>query len=211
MLLTWLPVLFLENLGLGRMNLRNRVESLRDSVRSMATEAETTIDPLRLSAELDSILDQSDRFSDRIWRKHQYRMELWKETRLEMSRAAIGFGQGAIRALILINGGASIAVMTFIGNFGSEQAGLISSFSLALLLFSMGVAAAALVAGCSYVTQFFYESSSGKLLKAGNAFHCLAVLAAAVSFSLFVWALLTAYFGFEQVLEEGNLPLLLSD
>ncbi|NOE18878.1 hypothetical protein GS634_12175 [Ruegeria atlantica] len=116
-----------------------------------------------------------------------------------MTKAAIGFGQGAIRALILINGGAAIAVMTFIGNFGTVQAGLISSFSLALLLFSMGVAAAALVAGCSYVTQFFYESSSGRLLKAGIAFHWLAVLSAIVSLVFFVWALLTAYHGFEQM------------
>ncbi len=181
------------------MNLRSRVEKLRDDVRSLVSEADTTIDPLKLSAELDRILEQSDRTNEHLWRKYNRRMELWKETRLEMTKAAIGFGQGAIRALILINGGAAIAVMTFIGNFGTVQAGLISSFSLALLLFSMGVAAAALVAGCSYVTQFFYESSSGGLLKAGIAFHWLAVLSAIVSLALFVWALLTAYHGFEQM------------
>ncbi|MEM1370509.1 MAG: hypothetical protein AAGG02_21440 [Cyanobacteria bacterium P01_H01_bin.15] len=115
-----------------------------------------------------------------------------------MAKAVIGFGQSAIRALILINGGASIAVMTFIGNYSVEQAPLISAFSFALLLFSMGVATAALAAACSYVTQFFYDNPPGKLLTAGIVFHVAAVISASLSLSLFVWAVFTAYFGFQQ-------------
>lgn len=178
------------------MNLRQRIEKLRDDVRTLADDTGKTVDPLRLSAELDRILSQSDWFRDHLFRKYDRRMELWKEARLEMTRAVISFGQGAIRSLILINGGAAVAIMTFLGNFGGESNQSADLFAKSLLLFALGVAAAALVGGFAYVTQFLYESSSGRLSKVGIGFHWAAVLLAILSITLFVVGLLKAYYGF---------------
>lgn len=178
--------------------LRKRLEALRDEVRTLVDEKGASIDPLRLSSELDRIINQSETSKDHLLRKYQHRMELWKETRLEMTRAVIGFGQGAIRSLVLINGGAAIAVMTFIGNSKNEDLKLVKALSQSLLLFSSGVAAAALVAGFAYVAQFLYDGSSGRMPKLGIGFHYLAVLVAMISLALFVWGLVNSYFGFQQ-------------
>lgn len=178
------------------MNLRQRIELLRDEVRSLVSGEEATIDPLKLSAELDRILEQSDVSRDHLWRKYHRRMELWKEARVEMMRAVISFGQGAIRSLVLINGGAAVAVMTFVGNLKSRQENGAEILAQSMLLFSFGVVAAAIVAGFAYVTQYLYDSSAGRLSKLGVTFHFTAMFFAVVSLVLFVGGLLKAYSGF---------------
>lgn len=178
------------------MNLRQRIERLRDEVRSLVTEEKKTIDPLKLSAELDRILQQSENSQEHLRRKYNRRMELWKEARVEMMRAVISFGQGAIRSLILINGGAAVAVMTFVGNLKSRHENGAETLAQSLLLFALGVVAAAIVAGFAYVTQYLYDSSAGRLPKLGIAFHIIAIVSAAVSLGLFVCGLLKAYHGF---------------
>lgn len=178
------------------MNLRQRVELLRDDVRSIATEEEKSIDPLRLSAELDWILMNSEASKEHIWRKYNRRMELWKEARVEMMRAVISFGQGAIRSLVLVNGGAAIAVMTFLGNFSDRNEVDTEFLAHSLLMFSLGVVAASIVAGFAYVTQYLYDNSAGRLSRVGVGFHIAAVAFAVLSLALFVSGLLKAHFGF---------------
>ncbi|MBO6899585.1 MAG: hypothetical protein JJ868_19680 [Shimia sp.] len=115
---------------------------------------------------------------------------------LEITKATISFSQAAIRSLVLINGGAAIAVMTFIGGYPSEQKAIVLALSGSLLYFSVGVALAAFVGGCAYVTQFLYDGSTGKVSRWGVFFHILAVICAMISLTLFVLGLLGAFWGF---------------
>jgi hypothetical protein len=159
------------------------------------------IDPLALSSELDRIISETDSSNEHLWRKYHSRFELWRETRLELTRAVISFGQVAIRSLVLINGGAAIAVLTFIGNFTQNQNSLMNELSYSLLSFCFGAAAAALVAGFAYVTQFLYDGFSKKASRIGTAFHILAVFFAIASFTLFIVGVLTAFWGFQGTLQ----------
>ncbi|WP_299044179.1 hypothetical protein [uncultured Tateyamaria sp.] len=178
------------------MALREDLELLRDDVRELASDKDATIDPLRLSAELDRIVSNSDASKEHVWRKYNRRMELWKEARLEMMRAVITFGQGAIRTLVLVNGAAAIAVLTFLGSYTEQGDELFRLLTKALLLFAFGVVAASLVAGFAYLAQLLYDSNSKRLEKVGFAFHVLSVLIAATGLALFVAGLLSAYQGF---------------
>ncbi|MEO1501935.1 MAG: hypothetical protein AAFS08_15315, partial [Pseudomonadota bacterium] len=168
------------------MNLRSRIELLRDDVRTLVDKEGTQIDPLRLGAELDRTLAQSDAETEHRLRKYNWRFELWKETKLELTKAVITFAQGVIRTLVLINGAAAIAIMTLIGGANEGLAAKADKMSEALLLFALGVASAALVGGLSYCTQFLYESSVGKISKLGVFLHIIAVVGAVVSLAFFV-------------------------
>lgn len=176
------------------MNLRKQIEALRDDVRGLVDQTENNIDPLRLAVELDRILKADDKSSEHVLRKYERRVDLWKESRLEMTRAVIAFGQGAIRSLTLINGGAAIATMTFVGNVKTTEESA-SYAATALLLFSIGVALAALVAGFAYVTQYFYDISSGRVHKAGMRFHGAAMICALGSLVCFLLGIYQAYLG----------------
>lgn len=178
------------------MNLRSRIELLRDDVRTLVDKEGTQVDPLRLGAELDRILAQSDAETEYRVRKYNWRFELWKETKLELTKAVIIFAQGVIRTLVLINGAAAIAIMTLIGGANPGLVVKADKMSEALFVFALGVASAALVGGLSYCTQFLYESTAGKMSKLGTFLHIIAVISAVVSLALFVWGLLIAYWSF---------------
>jgi hypothetical protein len=154
------------------------------------------IDPLALSSELDRIIAVSDRMDEHLWRKHHSRHELLKENRLELTRAVISFGQGAIRSLTLINGGAAISVLTFLGNQQDSRSNLNEALANSLLLFSFGLTSAALLAGFAYVTQYIYDNSVGRVSKLGVSFHIVSILSAITSLALFVSGMLVAYNGF---------------
>ena len=77
---------------------------------------------------------------------------------LEMFRSVIIYGQAALKSSILINGGAAVALMAFIGKiWGTELAvPAVEALTAAVLLFAFGVLASALGTGSTYVTQFSY-------------------------------------------------------
>ncbi|WP_322521131.1 hypothetical protein SR882_10175 [Guyparkeria halophila] len=106
-------------------------------------------------------------------RQHQY------EYNLEMLRSVITVGQSALKSALLINGGAAVAVLAFIGRlFSSESASLsMGGLSLALLQFVWGVLGAAIAAGATYFSQAGYGGEFGSWSRGvGVGGHIVAVL-----------------------------------
>ena len=91
----------------------------------------------------------------------------WQETH----RSVIEFAIFAVKAAMLVNGGAAIALLAFLGNFAqanSPVAGL-TSFVLPIYWFTAGVFAAALGAGFGYFTQLDYLHETGDVARTGQA------------------------------------------
>jgi len=103
----------------------------------------------------------------------------------EMFRSVVLFGQSALKSIILINGGAAVSMLAFIGNLASKQ-GLSSQamtlFTQPMLLFAMGVLSGALGTGGTYVTQLFYAQEKIKL---GIVFHCLTIFIVIIAYVFF--------------------------
>jgi len=81
----------------------------------------------------------------------------WTEAAFELSRSSVAVGLAAVRALILINGGAAVAVLAFFSDALASQAPQsLASVPEALTAFSTGVAlaGAAMIAG--YIAQGSY-------------------------------------------------------
>lgn len=126
----------------------------------------------------------------------------------KLNDAAILTGNHTLRALIIINGGAAIALLAFIGHLISVQNGVFSKslgeLTAPLIWFAWGVALATVSMGFSYVTNYSYSShasrkskhyqapyiretlSSKRWLRFGFIFQIFAVLTAIVSIYLFV-------------------------
>jgi len=123
-------------------------------------------------------------------RQHQY------EHNLEMLRSVITVGQSALKSALLINGGAAVAVLAFLGRlFTGESASLsIGCLSLALLLFVWGVLAAAVAAGATYLSQAGYGGEFGSWSrKVGIGGHVVAVFGVIAAYGFFGFGAWQAY------------------
>src|SRR5205823_6150772 len=76
------------------------------------------------------------------------------EGRLEMFRSVITSGQNAIRSSFLLNGGAAVALLAFIGHLAQFKAERVPEFAACLLPFAYGVLAIAVTSGFTYLSQW---------------------------------------------------------
>jgi hypothetical protein len=127
--------------------------------------------------------------------RYKAELSLWRETQVALFNAAILTGQNALKSLMLINGGAVVALLAFIGNASRSTTGsvLAKTLSLSLIWFGGGVLSAALASAATYLCQFCYGicgNSRGKSFKIAVWFHALAIvfaLAALAAFGCGTW------------------------
>lgn len=103
---------------------------------------------------------------------------------LEVLRTAVSSGQAALKSTILVNGGAAVALLAFLGKIwekGSTQIA-IASLCLALSFFVSGVLTGAIASGTTYITNSCY---SVKKAKTGICFHIITILLVIASYLLF--------------------------
>lgn len=114
---------------------------------------------------------------------------------VEMFRSVISYGAAALKSSILINGGAAVALLAFIGNVwnkGLVQASVTPLMS-AIVYFSFGVLAAAIGTAASYLTQYCYGEEHNKT---GTAFHVLTVICVIGAYAMFSFGVLDAHEAF---------------
>ena len=97
-------------------------------------------------------------------------LEVWRETcrrqrmeyqatvqqRVELFRSAMTAAHGALKSAILINGGAAVAVLAFVGSLVQHGA-TIRGFGSVLAIFAFGAFLGALASGGAYLAQRFYS------------------------------------------------------
>lgn len=105
---------------------------------------------------------------------------------LEMFKSVITAGQSALKASMVINGGAAVALLAFTGKIWetSTTAVVVNSLTNSILLFCLGVLCAALATGTTYLTQSIYAKDKITLGNAFNFFNIFVVLASYVLFGV---------------------------
>ena len=121
--------------------------------------------------------------------KHQH------ESDIEMFRSVITAGQNAIKSSFLLNGGAAIATLAFIGHLVEFNLERVAVFSACLLPFTYGVLAVAVTSGLTYISQWFYASSNQKVIEWGIGFklNIVCIVLALSSYGFFVWGMCLSY------------------
>jgi len=116
--------------------------------------------------------------------------------KVEMLKATMEYGGAAIKSSLLINGGAAVALLAFVGKiWGPESKAQIQDLSCSLIIFVMGVAFSAMAMGAAYFTQFYYTHNNEG---AGNTWRAVAAGLVIFSYILFVSGAFTAYKTFVQ-------------
>jgi hypothetical protein len=118
--------------------------------------------------------------------------------RMEMFRSVIESGREALNAAVLINGGAVVVIVGFLGAMVSRNfaEALVLMLTEALRLFGFGVLSAALAFGGRYVTQAFYGGDAAWHKSAGIGFHALSVVLAVSAYVFFGLGVSQAYEAF---------------
>ncbi|MEJ8573459.1 hypothetical protein [Microbaculum marinum] len=127
---------------------------------------------------------------------------------LHMNQSVLDTALNALKSAALINGGAAVATLAFLGALANRKVGLGNGSENALFvlfLFSGGVLSAAVGSGAAYLTQYFYgAASNGALLiwdhpyikkkecsgaynYLGKSFHVLAVFLTISCYILFAY------------------------
>lgn len=118
------------------------------------------------------------------------------EHNLEMLRAVVATGQSALRSALLINGGAAVAMLAFIGGIWPHNSSspVIGSLAFALVFYVFGVLAAAVASGATYFSQAGYGQEFGSASDiVGRVGHILAVLGVFIAYGLFGYASWSAF------------------
>ena len=86
---------------------------------------------------------------------------------LDGFNSVISLGQSALKSCTIINGGAAVALLAFIGNIvlKSDAKPLVGGISNALFAFGVGLFLASLATGSTYFTQYLYESKNRSFAK----------------------------------------------
>jgi hypothetical protein len=96
----------------------------------------------------------------------------------------IGLSQTALRGFTLINAGAIVALLAFLGNVWTKGVTM-EPFLAAMRAFALGVILAALASALSYVTQLLYGVESEKVEKAAKGLHFATIFVGLASLGVF--------------------------
>lgn len=182
------------------------------SAKSFAAELKAIVEDAKVKGTAEIKVDNLIAYLDEVlaspepepteFQLEQYRGELQanlehyratENNRLEMFRSVISSGQAAIRSSFLLNGGASVALLAFIGHLAQFRVALVPDFAVSLLWFSLGVLATAVTSGATYLSQWLYASEQAFAVKAGLWVNILCILLGIGSYALFVFGLLDVY------------------
>jgi hypothetical protein len=124
--------------------------------------------------------------------KYRADFERWKaevDARKPMYDAVIRYGELAIRSLLLVAGGAAVALAGFAGSsIGSSSAAVRQALASSILWLGLAAAGAVATAGLAYVAQvFFAEAPQPRNEHLGAGVRLVAVLFFIGSLVCFVW------------------------
>lgn len=153
------------------------------------------LDQVQRSPESDPPQVEMDRFKANL----QNWIELNKqvhEGQLEMFRSVITSGQGAIKSSLLLNGGAAVAMLAFIGHLAQFTVAKVPVFAACLVPFAYGVLSIAVTSGATYLSQWFYASAWPRHQRVGFCLNILCIVFGLASYALFIWGLFRTYRAF---------------
>lgn len=117
------------------------------------------------------------------------------DTKIEEFKSVITAGQSALRSAILINGGAAIALLSFIGHIWNTKPSppVAKGLACSLLIFVLGVLAGSISTGLTYLSQasFGYEK-----YRIGIILNIFAIMIIILSYVCFIIGGYSAYNSF---------------
>ncbi len=104
---------------------------------------------------------------------------------LEMFKSVILAGQSALKSAILVNGGAAVALLAFIGNIWNKQTDVyvVEKLLVSMALFALGNLTGAVASGFTYLAQRKYADGKDK---GGNILNSVIIGLVIFSYLMFI-------------------------
>ncbi len=116
---------------------------------------------------------------------------------IEMFRSVIDSGKDALRAIIIVNGGAIVSLLALLANLEEQLLIKLSKgLTSALALFSLGVFLATVIYGLRYLSQHFFSQDQ---LNAGYFFQGTSVYLGVMTYVTFAWGLYLTFEAFQKL------------
>jgi len=115
---------------------------------------------------------------------------------LEMFRSVIQSGQNAVKTSLLMNSGAAVALLAFIGKLTEQRQVHIPLFAGALAVFVGGVFSIVVASGFTYLSQWTYTGSTRWSWRTGTVFNIISIVLGLCSYGLFIWGAVKGYSAF---------------
>lgn len=148
------------------------------------------LDSVISSPEIEPTPEAIEQFKAEMQGRIEYNKQT-HESNLEMFRSVITSGQNAIRASLLLNGGAAVALLAFISHLATDKPEKVSMFAPSIVPFAYGALAIVVTAGLTYLSQWLYANDKTK--KAGFVANIGCIFLGLASYGFFVWGLCRTY------------------
>ncbi len=179
------------------MNRKSFIETIKRDFINLKNNGITevkTINLIHYIEEMTSEEQRSEIDEEIVHRNALAKFEFDAQHAIEMFRAVIDAGKEALRAAMIINGGAVIALLSLLGNLGIiEIKTLGGEITLSILYFSFGVLLVAIAYGARYCAQYSY---SREWIKPGHFFNIISIFSTLTSYILFAWGSYLTYLTF---------------
>jgi hypothetical protein len=195
------------------MNPKDIIETIKADIISAKNNGASAIEVERLIKYLDALSNEAkeagknldrDAELERIrahYANHLAHYNWLKEQDIELFKSVILSGQNALRAGMLLHGGAAVALLAFIGHLVSNPntKHLVGQFAPILTCFLIGVLIVVVCHGITYLTQYCYHHDKNKW---GHRLNVLSSVLSAFGYGLFAYACYLSY----QVLKTIGAP-----
>lgn len=169
------------------METHEAIKEIKLALSSVQSEGQEFVHIPALNNFLDGLEKSATLYKDTVKFQHESNMEWYKAQRqvdLEMFKSVMQTGQTALRTSFLINAGAAIALLAFIGNIWNkaQSSNVIKALANSLCIFSIGVLFVAIATGTTYLTQNAYAFNWKKTGITINIFTILFVISSYITF-----------------------------
>jgi hypothetical protein len=182
------------------MELVDAIQKFKSDLVAVKADGKSNIAIENLEKYLEFLLADASQSLEHRKMIHQSQLAEYSATiamGVESFRAVMDAGKEAINAAIIINGGAVIALMAFVGNSAAKYGHQIVAFAaIPLLLFGIGVFCGGVAFGTRYVSQFLYARPQNKnLVRLGHVFNGVSWIVTTGSFIIFAIGVFVGYLG----------------
>ncbi len=187
------------------MTTKSFATELRDVIRSIRDEqGVSVIKSGNLIAYLEEIINSpEEEITPAQMEKYKAELQVWikqneavQAAEIEKFRSVILAGQNALKTAFLMNGGATVALLAFLGKLSDKHQDKIAVFASALVVFVIGVLAITVASGLTYLSQWFYAHSEPWKRKTGHVLNFLTIALGWASYGFFIWGTVRAYKAF---------------
>lgn len=121
---------------------------------------------------------------------------------VELFKATLNAGTNSLKMTFLMNGGASLALLAFIGNLADKNSKIIADLGCSLLWFAIGTLLVVVASGFVYIVQVLYQNNQSiKSVNRGKKLNIVVVIIIFISYLSFFMGIYSTYKTFATVLQ----------